>query len=62
MIFQEPLTALNPVFTVGNQLADGATDHPVHERITVYPLKNLGELPAALDARGGQKVTSAGVQ
>ena len=23
MIFQEPMTALNPVFTVGNQIADG---------------------------------------
>ncbi len=40
----------------------GANGYPVHERITVYPLKNLGELPEALEATGGQKVTSAGVQ
>ena len=40
----------------------GANDYPVHERITVYPLKNLADLPEALDARGGQKVTSSEVQ
>jgi len=27
MIFQEPMTALNPVFTVGNQMADVLTRH-----------------------------------
>src|SRR5512147_705482 len=27
MIFQEPMTALNPVFTVGNQIAEVLTTH-----------------------------------
>lgn len=27
MIFQEPMTALNPVFTVGNQLTEGLIEH-----------------------------------
>ena len=31
MIFQEPMTALNPVFTVGNQMVDVLRDH---ERLT----------------------------
>jgi oligopeptide/dipeptide ABC transporter ATP-binding protein len=29
MIFQEPMTALNPVFTVGNQIAEVLTSHQV---------------------------------
>ncbi|SVB23265.1 uncharacterized protein METZ01_LOCUS176119, partial [marine metagenome] len=31
MIFQEPMTALNPVFTIGNQMSDVLRDH---EKIT----------------------------
>ncbi|MCA9771506.1 MAG: ABC transporter ATP-binding protein, partial [Myxococcales bacterium] len=30
MIFQEPMTALNPVFTIGNQIGEAIT---VHERV-----------------------------
>ncbi|MBA7644869.1 Oligopeptide transport ATP-binding protein OppD [subsurface metagenome] len=27
MIFQEPMTALNPVFTIGDQIAEAITTH-----------------------------------
>ncbi len=28
MIFQEPMTSLNPAFTIGDQIAEGVTRHP----------------------------------
>ncbi|NOU97843.1 ATP-binding cassette domain-containing protein [Paenibacillus sp. LMG 31456] len=51
MIFQEPMTSLNPVFTIGNQISEAMTTHlnmnkkEVLER-TVYLLKQVG-IPSA---------------
>ena len=47
MVFQEPMTSLNPVLTVGRQLTEGARDPPGHD---------AGAVPRARDraARAGR--------
>ncbi len=47
MIFQEPMTSLNPLFTIGNQVADPIVlhqgKHPEEAReLTLQALKNVG--------------------
>ena len=36
MIFQEPMTSLNPVFTIGNQIAEAITLHQGLKRKEAY--------------------------
>jgi ABC-type dipeptide/oligopeptide/nickel transport system, ATPase component len=36
MIFQEPMTSLNPVFTIGNQIAEAITLHQGSKRKEAY--------------------------
>jgi oligopeptide/dipeptide ABC transporter ATP-binding protein len=48
MVFQEPLTSLNPVFTIGDQIAEGIT---VHEEVE----------PAALRARVAGLLRDVGI-
>ena len=33
MVFQEPMTALNPVMRVGDQIAEGPLAHLAHARV-----------------------------
>ena len=51
MIFQEPMTALNPVFTVGAQIVEGLVSHlsmsPKHARSRAIELLKAVGIPAA---------------
>ena len=55
MIFQDPLTSLNPVFTVGNQITESIRKH-LHlskeeaEKISPYPIRR--HAPACHDRHG----------
>ena len=62
MIFQEPMTSLNPVFTVGEQIAESIRLHqgtePRGARADASRLLELVEIPAARAARASTRTSS----
>ena len=55
MIFQEPMTSLNPVFTVGNQIGE-AIHAPSRTRQERNARENHRDAPAGEDCRSGSRV------
>ena len=55
MIFQEPMTSLNPAFTVGNQIAEQVRAHR-----DVTPGRRPGTAPWTCSTRWGSPTPSAG--
>ena len=59
MIFQEPMTSLNPVFTVGDQIAESIRAAPGHGRARAATRRSAAHARAGAHPRGARRCSTA---